>query len=93
MTKTIKEEFIIKTKDGAYKIVIWFDKKDKAYLVSVPSLPEVFTFGKSLVDAKRMAKDAIELYCDCQVDEGRVIIDDERRAIGKLPKSHVISLK
>jgi predicted RNase H-like HicB family nuclease len=93
MAKVTKKEFIIKTKDGVYKIVVWFDSKDKAYLVKVPSLPDVFTFGKSISDAKRMAKDAIELYCDCLVDEGNIVIDDERRAVGKLPKSHVISVK
>lgn len=89
----VKNEFFIKTKNGTYKIVVWFDKKDKAYLVKVPSLPDVFTFGKTIADAKKMAKDAIELYCDCQVDEGHIVIDDERRAVGKLPKSHVIAVK
>ncbi len=88
-----KNEFVINTKGGAYKIVVWFDKKDKAYLVKVPSLPEVFTFGKSIADAKKMAKDAIELYCNCQIDEGNIVIDDAMRVVGKLPKSHVISVK
>ena len=93
MAKATKREFVIKTKEGSYNIIVWFDKKDKAYLVKVPSLPEVFTFGKSLVDAKKMAKDAIELYCDCLIDEGNIVIDDQRHAVGKLPKSHVISVK
>lgn len=93
MMKENKKEFTIKTKGGSYRISVWFDKKDKAYIVRVPSLPEVLTFGKSLADAKKMAKDAIELYCDCQVDEGKIVIDDEQRVVGKLPKSHVVSIK
>ncbi|OGY62883.1 MAG: hypothetical protein A2745_01965 [Candidatus Harrisonbacteria bacterium RIFCSPHIGHO2_01_FULL_44_13] len=90
---SVKKEFVIKTKNGSYRVIIWRDKSDKAYLVKVPSLPGVVTFGKSLAEAKKMAKDAIELYCDCQADEGKIVVDDERRVVGKLPKSHVFSVK
>ena len=58
----IKKEFLIKTDRGGYKAVIWRDKKDRAFLVKVPSLPGVVTYGENLAEAKRMAKDAIELH-------------------------------
>ena len=82
-----KKEFFIQTKNGMYKILVWFDARDKAYLVKVPSLPDVVTFGKNLGEAKRMAKDAIELYCDCMIDEGRIVVDDRDRVFGKIPKA------
>ena len=91
MQKNTKQ-FIIQTRQGSFKIVIWYDKKDKAYLVKVPSLPDVVTFGKSISDARRMAKDAIELYCDCAIAESdkTIIIDDKRQVFGRIPKSRAV---
>jgi len=83
----------IETKRGTFEAVFRWDKKDKAYIVSVPSLSGVVTFGKNLKDAKRMAKDAIELYCQCLIDEGNIIIDDEKRAVGKIPPSRIIAVR
>ena len=92
MQKNTKQ-FIIQTKKGSFKVTIRHDKRDKAYLVKVPSLPDVVTFEKSISDAKRMAKDAIELYCDCVIAEGnKVIIDDRRQIFGKMPKSRIVSI-
>jgi len=82
-----KREFLIKTDKGVYKAVIWRDKKDRVFLVKVPSLPGVVTYGETLAEAKKMAKDAMELHCECEIDEGNLIIDDTGRAIGKIPKS------
>ena len=91
--KAKKYTFHIPTKRGNYDVVLTWDSKDRAYLVSVPSLPEVITFGKNLADAKRMAKDAIELHCDCLIDEKHIIIDDDKRVIGRIPRrSRVIAL-
>jgi len=87
-----KKEFLIKTRSGNFRACIWFDQSDKAYLVKCVNLPDVVTFGRTLSGAKKMAREAIELYCECAVDENKIIIDDEGRAIGRLPKSHVIQL-
>jgi predicted RNase H-like HicB family nuclease len=83
----------IETKRGTYEAVFGWDVKDKAYIVSVPSLSGVVTFGKNLKDAKRMIKDAIELYCDCLIDEGNIIIDDTKKAFGKIPHSRIIAVR
>lgn len=88
--KNSKKEYKIQTKLGVHKSVIWWNKEDKVYLVDVPGLPGVVTFGKSLTEAKHMAKDAIELYGDCVIDDGKVIIDDNGRVFGKLPRSRVL---
>lgn len=85
--KKRKKKFLIQTKTGAYTALIRFDKRDRVYLVRVPSLSGVVTFGKTLKEAKRMAKDAIELHCACLIDEKKVIIDDKQHIIGKVSKS------
>lgn len=92
MKKILKKEFFVKTRTGSFRVVVWWDEKDRTYLVKVPSLPEVVTFGTSIIDAKRMAKDAVELYCDCEVGEGNLIIDDLKNIIGKLPASRVLKV-
>ncbi|KKU67967.1 MAG: hypothetical protein UX89_C0009G0001 [Parcubacteria group bacterium GW2011_GWA2_47_16] len=82
----------IRTKHGLFTVAIWHDIRDKAYLVKGVGLPDVVTFGKTLVEAKRMAADALELYCDCTLRDGKLIVDDNRHIVGKLPKSNVLSL-
>ena len=62
-----KKIFSIKTKDGDFKVSIWLDKNDNAYLVKGVTLPEVVTFGRTLLEAKKMAREALELYCECAV--------------------------
>ncbi len=86
------QEFIIKTKTGVWQTLIWLDKKDKVYIAKTKHLPGVVTFGKTINEAKRMAKDAIELYCECEIEDGKILIDDERRVVGKLPPARVLSL-
>lgn len=82
----------IKTKNGVFRVQIWWDKRDRAYLVKGVNLPDVVTFGRTLTEAKRMAREALELYCTCAIDENKIIIDDTGRVLGKLPKSRVIEL-
>ena len=89
--KVGKKKYIIHTKYGEFLARIWHDARDNAYLVLVPSLPSTCTFGKTLVEAKKMARDAIELTCSCAIDEGKVIIDDTRKLIGKLPVSRIVT--
>jgi len=90
--KANKQEFLIRTKDGAFRVRIWRDKGDRAYLVQGIGLPEVTTFGRTLAESKRMAREALELYCECAIDENKIVIDDKGRALGKLPGSRVIEL-
>ena len=79
----MRKVYPIETKYGTWNARIWYDKKDKAYLVEVPSFNNAATFGKSLAEAKYMAKDLIELLCLVAFDKGQVVIDDTRRVTGK----------
>ena len=87
-----KQAFTIKTKDGNFKVAIWLDKKDRVYLVKGITLPDVVTFGHSLADAKKMAREAIELFCECAIDDKKIVIDELRKVIGVFPKSHIINI-
>ena len=79
----MKKMYKIATKYGAFSAMIWYDRVDKSYLVRIPNLGNAATFGSSLSDAKRMAADLIELLCEVAFDDGKVVIDDERRVFGR----------
>lgn len=79
----MKKIYQIETKYGAWNANILYDRKDKAYLVEVPSFNRAATFGKSLTEAKYMAQDLIELLCTVAFDKGQVVVDDFRRISGK----------
>ena len=42
--------------------LIFYPEPEGGYTVTVPALPGCVTFGKTLVEAKRMAQDAIKGY-------------------------------
>ena len=76
------------TKQGTFKVKFEWDARDRAYLVTIPSLPGAITFGTSLQEAKKMARDVIELHCECLVEEGNLVIDDEKRLVN--PKGAMV---
>ena len=41
------------------------------------------TQGSTLADAKYMAKDLIELLCEVAFDDGKMVVDDEGRVVGR----------
>lgn len=79
----LKNKYSIKTKYGTFVAVIWYDRADKMYLVEVPSFDKTMTQGSNLADAKYMARDVIELLCEVAFDDGKMVIDDEGRVVGK----------
>ena len=85
----MKKIYSIATKYGVWNADIWYDKRDKAYLVEVPSLNRAATFGKSLAEAKYMAQDLIELLCTVAFDKGKVVIDDTQRLVGRGKTAYV----
>ena len=72
---------LIATQFGAFRVKFVWDARDKAYLVSIPRLPGAVTFGTSFTEAKKMAKEVIELHCDCLIDEGELVRDDRGRIL------------
>jgi predicted RNase H-like HicB family nuclease len=66
MNKHLKE-IEIRTRYGTHTAVL--EPDEKGYVVKVPGLPGVVTWGKDIDHAKKMAKDAIELCIECLAEE------------------------
>lgn len=54
----------IKTNCGSFICHFTTDGNDPGYTVTVPSLKGVVTEGRTLIEAKKMAREAIELHCE-----------------------------
>lgn len=66
-----KNKFVnIKTNFGVFKCRFEPNTPEKGYTATVPKLPGVVTCGDNLKEAVKMAKEAIELHCECLLDSG-----------------------
>jgi len=72
----MKRQKVVKNKkkkmldQNTYRYMAVFEPdEDGNYNVSFPALPGCVTFGTSLADAKRMAKDALELWIEVMLAE------------------------
>jgi predicted RNase H-like HicB family nuclease len=79
----MKKNHLIRTKYGSFQVSIWYDKRDKAYLVETHGFDKTMTFGRSIMDAKHMARDLIEMLVESAMDEGNIVIDSAMRVIGR----------
>lgn len=59
MKRGNKKSIVIETTYGVHTIILEPDEK-KGYIVTVPGLEGVITWGKNIVHAKIMAQEAIE---------------------------------
>ena len=73
----------IKTKYGDFSANIWYDAKDKAYLVETKGFDRTMTFGSTMAEAKKRAVELIELLVECALNEGNIVIDEKMRVIGQ----------
>lgn len=55
---------------GEYACLFKSNYPEKGYTVTVPKLRGIVTCGDILKEAKKMAKEAIELHCECLLQEG-----------------------
>lgn len=55
----------IKTKFGSFDCVFESNAPEKGYTITVPKLKGIVTCGENLNEARKMAKEAIELHCEC----------------------------
>lgn len=71
----------VDTDYGVFSIVLEREPDMGGYMVTVPKVSDVITWGKNLTDAKCMAREAIE----CSV-EGDVLIAAEKEGLVTLRK-------
>lgn len=59
-------------------IEYFYEKNQKGgYTVLVPALPGCITYGKTIEEAIKMAKEAIELYLESMIENGEEIPTEE----------------
>ena len=61
-----------------FEIVIEKEPEDEGYLAYSPTLPGCFSNGKTVEDAKRNIRDAIQLHISSLVAHGQPIPQNER---------------
>lgn len=83
--KSIKS--LIETKYGSFYAKITYSTRERVYFITIPTFPGVMTEARTLSEAKRYAKEVIELQCRAALDENKIVIDDTRHAYGKLARS------
>lgn len=60
----------VKTNFGIFECRFESNTPEKGYTVTVPKLRGVVTFGENLNEAKKMVREAIELHCECLLEDG-----------------------
>ena len=88
----MKIKYSIKTRYGEFQAMIWHDKKEKVYFVSIPAFPGVLTEARTLSEAKKYAAEVIELQCLAALEEGKIVVDDTKRVRGKFVRSGAFSV-
>ena len=61
--------------------VIFEKEPEGGYTVLVPSLPGCITYGKTIAEARRMAREAIQAYVESLMKHGEAIPEDSVTAI------------
>ncbi len=62
----------------AFFRIVLRPESEGGYTVFVPSLPGCITYGDTVEDATRMARDAILAYLESMKKHGEEIVDDSR---------------
>lgn len=88
--KSIKS--LIETRHGSFYATIVYSVRDKVYFVSIPAFSGILTEARSLLKAKKFAKEVIDLQCLSALDEGKIVIDDMRRAYGRFARAGALAL-
>jgi predicted RNase H-like HicB family nuclease len=68
--------------------IILKPEKEGGFTVIVPALPGCITYGATLDEAKKMARDAIISYLIVAKKHGEVVISDENNLFTTLEVSH-----
>ncbi len=71
-----------------YKYTVIFEPvKEGGYNVVVPAIPEICTFGKTLEEARLMAKDATRCYLESALEENEPVPEDRKPSLEQVAVS------
>jgi len=80
------KDVLVATSYGEHRCLFERDE-DGSWIVTAPALPGVVTWGKSLIEAKKMAREAIECYIE---GVAKLTFQDEVKKRAKL-RSHSLA--
>ena len=60
----------IQTKYGSFDLSLASNSPEKGYTVTVPKLRGVVTHGDTIIEAKKMGREAVELHCEGLLADG-----------------------
>jgi predicted RNase H-like HicB family nuclease len=63
----------VTTKSRRYSVVLVPDPDEGGYVVEVPALPGLVTYGRTMDEALEMARDAIQGWIEVQEETGRPV--------------------
>ena len=61
-----KEEIIIPIKFGKFLCIFESNNPDPGFTVTSPAAPGFVTYGRTLEEAKKMAREGLEFHCECE---------------------------
>jgi predicted RNase H-like HicB family nuclease len=62
------------TGDGSYRYTVYFEPQtDGSFAVVFPAFPEIVTFGRTLDEARAMARDALRCHLEGLRKDGEAI--------------------
>ena len=80
-----------KSRNGRrHRYTVYFEPQlDGTYNVVFPAIPEIVTFGHSLLEARRMAADALKCHLEGLLKDGAAL-PEEKVPRGKLRKEELV---
>lgn len=88
----MKSKHLIETRYGSFYATIAYSARDKVYFVSISAFPGVLTEARSLSEARKFAKEVIELQCLAALDDEKIVIDDTRQVYGRFVRAGAVAV-
>ena len=64
-----------------YELIIFWSAEDKVFVADVPELPGCMAHGATPTDAVAAAQEAIALWIDAAVEDGRIVPEPKGRRL------------
>jgi predicted RNase H-like HicB family nuclease len=81
------------TGDGSYRYTVYFEPQtDGGFAVVFPAFPEIVTFGRSLDEARSMARDALRCHLEGLRKDGEAIPLEQSPAGQPIREEVVVAL-
>lgn len=88
-----KNQVAIKARDGSYRYTVYFEPQtDGSFAVVFPAFPEIVTFGRTLDEARAMARDALRCHLEGLRKDGEAILPETPPAGDPIREEVVVAI-